>query len=60
MVIVAWGTLTKPHLRYQLMAPFFMGSSQGICINKAFGFGRSHCESVGFEASWLRGEKRTV
>jgi hypothetical protein len=42
------------------MAPFFMGSSQGICINKAFGFGRSHCESVGFEASWLRGEKRTV
>lgn len=47
---MAWGTLTNPHLRFELMTPFFAQSPENICINKAVRFVNAQCESVEFVA----------
>lgn len=47
---MAWGTLTKPHLRFELMTPFFVRSPESICINKAVRFVNPQRESVEFVA----------
>lgn len=57
---MAWGILTKPHLRFELMTPFFVRSSESICTNKAVGFVKAHCESVGLVASWTNGKKQGI
>ena len=57
---MAWGTLTKPHLRSELMTPFFMQSPESIYINKAVSFVNAHCEPVGFVASWTNVQKQEI
>lgn len=56
---MAWGTLTKPHMRFELMTPFFFAqSSESICTNEAVRLVNVQWASVGFMASWANnGEK---